>query len=326
MIALSSGRPHHSLRFVLLLLISLYASVGCALAQTAEPQVASSQMRIAQDLAMIHTAQEQRLPAAELGAMWSVLASEYHYAADFLKAEEAYNQSLHLLKSVPEASEAYATTLESLAALYLNNGHIDEAENVRKQALAVRKKVGNPQAIGVSHAHLADVALARHQYKKAEQLDLQAITEMQSSINPPRVGLLSALITITYARCAQGNCNEGLTSAQQGVDFAYKRFERESAAIGFALETLGYAEWQTGSIQEGEKTMLQGIGILRATLVPADPRLRGSLQQYEKYLNATNRRVEAQEIHSEVERTTREAGVACSACTVSVYSLSKTLR
>jgi tetratricopeptide (TPR) repeat protein len=326
MIALSSYHPHLSLRSISFLLIALCSIVGVTWAQAPEPQVVSSQIRIAQDLAMIHTAEEQHRSAADLGAKWSELASEYHYAADFPKAEDAYNQSLHLLKSVPEAREAYVTTLEDLAALYLNYGRIDEAESVRKQALAVRKKLGNPQEIGISHAHLADIALARHQYKKAERLDLQAVAEMQSFINPPRVGLLSALITITYARCAQGNCNEGLTSAQQGLAFAYKRFDRESAAVGFALETLGYAQWQTGSFREGEQTMLQGLGILRTTLVPADPRLNGALLQYEKFLSATNRRVEAQQVHSEVERTTKEAGVACPSCTISVYSLSKTLR
>jgi len=326
MITSSSYRRYLSLRASLFLLIALCASIGPAWAQTPEPQVASSQMRIAQVLETIHIAEQQNRPAAELGAMWSQLGAEYHYAAEFLKAEDAYNHSLHLLKAVPEAREVYATTLEDLAALYLNFDRVDEAESVRKQALAIRKKLGNPQQVGISYAHLADVALARHQYKKAERLDLQAIAQMQSSTNPPRVGMLSALIAITYARCSQGNCNEGLSSAQQGVDFAYKRFDRDSAAVGFALETLGYAQWQTGNAQEGEKTMLQGIGILRITLVPADPRLNGALLQYEKYLTATNRRVEAQEVHSEVERTTKQAGLACSACTVSVYSLSKTLR
>jgi tetratricopeptide (TPR) repeat protein len=326
MISLPSYRSYPFLRASFVLLLTLCASVGVTRAQTPEPQVASSQIRIAQALVTIHTAEQQHRPAAELGAMWSQLASEYHYAADFLKAEDAYNRSLHLLKTVPEARDAYAATFDDLAALYLNYGHVDEAEGVRKQALAIRKKLGNPQQIGISYAHLADVALARHQYKKAERFDLRGIAEMQSSSNPPRVGLLSALITITYARCAQGDCKEGLSTAQQGLAFAYKRFDRESAAVGFALETLGYAQWQTGDIQEGEKTLLQGMGILRATLVPADPRLKGALLQYEKYLTATNRRVEAQEVHSEVERTTKQAGLACSACTVSVYSLSKTLR
>jgi hypothetical protein len=72
--------------------------------------------------------------------------------------------------------------------------------------------------------------------------------------------------------------------------------------------------------------MLRGIQILRTKLVPADPRLRGALEQYRDYLVATSRRVEAQEIHEEVERMTSQTAIFCSTCTVSVDSLSKTLR
>jgi hypothetical protein len=72
--------------------------------------------------------------------------------------------------------------------------------------------------------------------------------------------------------------------------------------------------------------MVRGIQILRTKLVPADPRLRGALSQYGDYLSTTSRRVEAQEIHEEVERMNSQTGTFCSACTVSVDSLSKTLR
>jgi len=54
--------------------------------------------------------------------------------------------------------------------------------------------------------------------------------------------------------------------------------------------------------------------------------LRGALLQYGDYLNATSRRVEAQEIHAAVDRMTSQTGTFCAACTVSVDSLSKTLR
>jgi hypothetical protein len=115
-------------------------------------------------------------------------------------------------------------------------------------------------------------------------------------------------------------------SAQQAVAFANRNYESDSAAVGFALETLGFAEWKSGAAQEGETAMLHGLQILRTKLVPADPRLAGALLQYRDYLIATGRRVEAQEIHDEVERMSSQTGAFCSACTVSVYSLSKTLR
>lgn len=314
------------LRVSFLFLSALSLGVCIASAQTFEPQSASAQARIARDLELIRIAEQQQRPDAERGALWAQLASEYQYAAEFLKAEDAYNRSLHLLKSAPAAKAEYAATLESLATLYLLYKRVDEAESVRKQALAVREKLGNSSDIGLSQIHLANVAIARRQFKKAERLSLQGMEEMKSSANPPRAGILSGLITIAYARCLRGHCDEGLTSAQQALAFANSNFEPESAAVGFALETVGFVEWKTGEVQESEKAMVRGIQILRTKLVPADPRLHGALLQYGDYLNATSRRVEAQEIHAEVDRMTNQTGTFCAACTVSVDSLSKTLR
>jgi hypothetical protein len=319
-------RPYLHLRVTFLLLTALSLSVCATGAQTFEPQSASVQAHIARDIELIQTAEQQHRPEAERGALWAQLASAYQYAAEFLKAEDAYNKSLHLLKTAPSAQAEYAGTLESLATLYLLYGHVDEAESLRKQALAVHKKLGDRFNTGLSQIHLANIAIARRQFKKAERLSLRGMEEMESSSNPPRAGILSGLITVTYAHCLRGHCDQGLASAQQGFAFVNSNFVSESVAVGFALETLGFAEWKTGAGQEGEKAMLHGIQILRKELVPADPRLRGALMQYGNYLTAANRRVEAQEIHEEVERMTSQTGTVCPACTVSVYSLSKTLR
>ena len=72
--------------------------------------------------------------------------------------------------------------------------------------------------------------------------------------------------------------------------------------------------------------MLQALQILRTKLAPADPRLAGAMLQYRAYLIEANRPAEAQEIHEEVTRMTRQAGVYCQGCAVSVNSLSNALR
>jgi len=329
MIALFSYRAYQRyfhLRVSLLLLTALSLSVGVTWAQTSGPQIASSPARIARDMELIRIAEQEHRPEAERGALWTQVALEYQNAADFLKAEDAYNKSLHLLKTAPSARAEYATTLECLAALYLIYGHVDDAESVRKQALAVREELGNPSDTGLSQVNLANIAIVRHQYRKAERIALRGMEEMESSSKPPQVGMLTGFITITYARCLRGHCGEGLMSAQQAMAFANSNFEPESAAVGFALEALGFAEWKSGAVEDGEKAMLHGIQILRAKLAPADPRLAAALLQYHDYLIATSRRVEAQVIHSEVERMTSQSGTFCPACTVSVDSLSKTLR
>ena len=313
-------------RVSFILLTALSLGVCAVSAQMPETQGSSGQVRIARDIELIHIAEQQQRPEAERGALWVQLASEYENAGEFLKAEDAYNKALHLLKTAPGAKEEYAVTLESLATLYLLYNHLDEAESVRKQAIAVLEKLGNSSEIGLSQIHLANVAIARRQFKKAERLSLQGMKEIESSSNPHKAGILSGLITVTYARCLRGHCAEGLTSAQQALAFADSNFDAESESVAFALETLGLAEWKTGDLQEGEKAMLRGIHILRTKLVPADPRLRAALLQYRGYLIAASRRVEAEDIDEELEKTASQTATSCSGCTVSVDSLSKTLR
>ena len=323
MIALSSSLRS---KLCFLLLFALIVSGDVSRAQTPDADITASQEGIAHDLQLIRIGEQQHLPPAQQAVLWKHLALEYHLlGTDFQKAEDAYLRALHLEKTAPSAKAQYALTLDLLSALYLIHGRLDDAESARKQAIKVRQKLGTPADNAESEVHLADIALVRHQFKKAERLAQHGLQVMQSSSNPPRVGILSAFVTLTYARCFRGHCGEGLMNAKQAVAFANTHFQSDSTAQGFALETLGFAEWKNGSPQDGEKTMLQSIQILRAGLFPADPRLAGALLQYQSYLVEAHRSAEAQEIREQVTRMTSQAGVYCQAC-VSVYSLSNTLR
>ena len=310
---------------VLLLLITLILSMGVLGAQTPNANTLASQERIAHSLESIRAAEQNDLPQAEQGILWEQLALQYHVATDFQKAEDAYLRSLHLLKGAPASRADYASALDNLASLYLIYGRLTDAESARKQAIKVRQKMGAEADLGESLIHLADVAIMRRQFKQAERITVHGLQLLESSSSPPREGILSAFITLTYARCYRGRCAEGLITAKQAVAFARTQFPSDPTAEGFALETLGFAEWKNGAPQDGEKTMLQSIQLLREGLAPADPRLAGALLQYQSYLVEAHRSAEAQEIREQVTRMNSQAGVYCQAC-VSVYSLSSSLR
>lgn len=313
-------------KLCLLLLIALVLHVGVLWSQTADDHIPSSQVQIARDLETIRTAELHHPPPLQEAILWAQLALDYHLGAEFLKAEDAYLRALRLLKSEPSARAEYAYVLDNLSSLYLIYGRLDDAESVRKQAIKVRQKLGNPAACAESEVHLADIMMRRRQYKKAERLALKGLQTMESSPKPPQAGIFTALITLTYAQCSQGQCGKGLISAKQAATFANKNFESESAPNGFALETLGFAEWKTGALQDGERDMRQAVQILRKALSMNDPRVAGAMVQYQSYLIQAHRPAEAQEIHEQVTRMSRQAGVYCQGCTVSVYSLSNTLR
>ena len=321
MIALSSTLRSR----VLLLLIALILSIGVIRAQTPTAHTPTSQERIDHYLESIRAAEQNQHPQAEQGILWEQLALQYHVATDFQKAEDAYLRALHLLKGAPASRADYASALDNLASLYLIYGRSDDAESARKQAIKVRKKIGNPADLGDSLVHMADIAVVRHQFKQAERLAVHGLQLLESSSNPPREGILSAYITLTYARCFRGHCAEALINAKQAIAFANAQFQSDSTARGFALETLGFAEWKNGAPQDGEKTMLESIQLLRKGLAPADPRLTGALLQYQAYLVDAHRSAEAQEIREQVTRMNGQTGSYCQGC-VSVYSLSSSLR
>jgi tetratricopeptide (TPR) repeat protein len=313
-------------KLFLLLLIALVLCVGVVWAQTPNAQTSSSQARSALDLEGIRIGEQQHFPPARQAALWEQLASQYEIGTDFPKAEDAYLRALHLLKTAPSARAEYAFTLDNLSSLYIIYRHLDDAESTRKQAIKVRQKLGNPAETGQSEVHLADIALMRRQYQKAERLALQGLQMMESSLNPPRAGILSAFIALTFAQCSRGHCGEGLTNAQQAVAFANKNFDSESVANGFALESLGFAEWKSGASQDAGRTMLQALQILHTRLSATDPRLAGAMSQYSSYLIEAHRPAEAQEIDKQLTRITSQAGTYCQGCTVSVGSLSSNLR
>jgi tetratricopeptide (TPR) repeat protein len=305
-----------------LLLTALIVCAGSIAAQTADIHILSSQERIAQALESVQAGEQKHLAPDQQGALWEQLALEYHVSSDFPKAENAYLKAVHLFKTAPSAQVEYAEALDNLSALYLIFSRLDDAESARKQAIKVLRKLALPAVLGESEVHMADIALARHQFKKAERLAQEGLQFMASSSNPPRTGVISGYIALAFARCASGHCEEGLANAKQAVAFADTHFLPASTARGFALETLGYAQWKTGSLQEGEKNMLQSIQMLRAALGPTDPRLAGVLLQYHAYLTEAHRAAEAQEVRDQVTRMTSQAGVYCQVCTVSVSSFS----
>jgi tetratricopeptide (TPR) repeat protein len=315
-----------SLRSKLYLFFLITLTLRVVWAQTPDAHIPSSQVQIARDLELIRIGEQQHLPPLQQAVLWVQLALEYHLGTEFVEGEDAYLRALHLLKRLPSARAEYAFTLDNLSSLYRIYGRLDDAESTRKQAIKVRQKLGNPAEYAESEVHLADIAIMRRQYKKAERLAQQRLQTMESSSEPPKAGILSALITLSYARCSRGHCGEGLMNAKQAVAFANRNFESESAADGFALETLGFAEWKSGAPQDAESAMLQAIQILRTRLSATDPRVAGAMLQYQSYLIEAHRPAEAQEIHEQATKMTRQAGVYCQGCAVSVYSLSNTLR
>jgi tetratricopeptide (TPR) repeat protein len=236
---------------------------------------------------------------------------------------ELINRSLQLLRTAPEAIVNYAITLDNLGALYLTYARTDDAWNCMRRALAIRQQLGDRTYIAVSLQHLADLDVARRRFKDAETEASEAYQTLSAPGASSGPGGVSALLTLAVARCKQDNCAQGIQDAQHALDIARTALRPDSVQLGITLVTLGLAQWKTGQPQQAETTMLSGLKIIRDQTAPGDPTLSYSLIQYRDYLRAMRRTPEAKEVDAELAAAAHQP---CATCSVSVYSLSSTMR
>lgn len=324
MTMLSSGHRRNScVRFRTQLLALCIALSICEHVQPQQVPITELNDRVDQDLRLIKVAEHDHLPNSKLGYLWARLASDYAEQANFARAEDAYFHSLRLLKDTPEAQTNYATLLDNLGVFYLAYNRREEAENYLKEALALRKKQNDLTALGVSQLHLAELALADHKFKQAEQIAAEAHTNLTAAGDSGKKGLIGALVALTYARCSRDKCAEGLHNAEQAMDLTRLVYPSDSLPIGHMLMAIGFAKWKTGDTEEAEKMMVRGIQIITRQNAPGSPYPRNALAEYRSFLVAMHRSVDVKRIEDQLATMTPQP---CTNCTVSVYSLSNAMR
>lgn len=272
--------------------------------------------------AKVQAIEEQERNGAEplkLGRLWAQLAWDYERAMEFAKSESAFNRALQYLERVPEKVD-YAVALGNLGSLYMLQGKYGDAERCRKRSLAIREAMGNKNEIARGKALLAEVYLVWHKYKEAHRRALEAYTSMVALKDAKQGDVLSALITLIYAECFDGDCTNALGHAREALSLAQAGLASDSVELAHAHLAMGFAEWKSGMKEGPDEEMRAGIEIMKGLASPQGPYILSALEQYRSYLEATNRKQEAQAIALE-EAQLRDVRRDCANCTVSVYGL-----
>ena len=106
--------------------------------QMMEPTAVAA--RIARDRQFIDARETQRLTPAQVGRLWSEIASDEQDLGDFGQAEEAYNHALRLLEREPKLQKDYAITLNNLGTLLAASGRGEASLNCRRLVPSISSK------------------------------------------------------------------------------------------------------------------------------------------------------------------------------------------
>ncbi|HMF52988.1 MAG TPA: hypothetical protein VK593_01465 [Edaphobacter sp.] len=241
-------RRNPCVRFWTLTLTLTFASA--CYAQTREASATALGDRITRDLQQAQLAERQHLPDERIGYLWAVLASEYRRAGDFPASEDAYFKALSFFERSPSAARNYATALDNLAMLYLVYGWLDEAEKYNRRSAKIRSGLGYPLDEARSEQHMAEIDLARHKFKAADDEAAQALEAMVRLDDPEKLDMVSALNALTITQCSRKACVQGMEDAQRSLKLARSFFGEESAAVAHAMMAVGFAEWKLGKLDE----------------------------------------------------------------------------
>jgi tetratricopeptide (TPR) repeat protein len=289
-------------------------------------------------LEMLKGAQADGASPARLGYVWAVVASSYQRSGETDAALRAYSQALPLLAKSPDSRVNYATALDNMGEAYLEMGDLTEAWRVREKAFQIRLEIDNPVDVARSHEHLAEVLLAQHRYKAAQEHAEAAAAILSTSKEPPfhtvladpkaqtaaKPGntLVAAYITLTFAHCMQSDFAACMQSAQMADGIVSRDFSPTSLERAHADVALGFAAWKNGNDESADQLFQTGLELMKGLLGETHPVVINAMTEYRDFLRGTHQKARANAVSHAMESAKAiRLKEACATCTVTVAAL-----
>jgi tetratricopeptide (TPR) repeat protein len=299
-------------------LLVLFAIGNSCTVYAQEPD-AIVQQRVAQEIRLVQEVTDQHGTASKVGYLWANLAADYRKTGNFSASESAYFQAIRILEGIPSSNRNYATTLDNFGMLYLSYGRIEEAERYVKRSEQIRKTMNYPLDLARSEQHMAEIDLAKHKFKEAENEAAHALEVMQSENDPEKLDLISALNALAYTRCSRKRCEQGMEAAQRSLELSRSAFGADSKPTAHAMMAVGFALWKLGRVEDADRVMHDAIQIVRSQSGQNKQALQLMLLEYLDFLRYEHRADDVAGAVRELDEA-RAHATFCSTC-VTVNSL-----
>jgi tetratricopeptide (TPR) repeat protein len=252
-------------------------------------------------------------PNGSLAKVYVGLASMYADLAMYPRAEQAMRRGISLLRQDPESKQGeLAMAIEDLATLHVTMGDLAKGEKEGQEALQIRLKEGEREAIGASYRQLAALYLKRHAFKKSVEFGERAIDAIGEAPRGTPDDWVAVRYTLARALCENGSSGRAIPLLQEAIEQAKVAYGESSLPVGMGYYQLGYTYWRDGAIVDAARWLERGTALMKVELGWGHPVYINALRDYAKFLrqHATTEAAEA------VEREVRQADAKVDASTM----------
>jgi tetratricopeptide (TPR) repeat protein len=214
------------------------------------------------------------------------------------EAEHYFQQAAEEAEKLPPGDPRQLDTLEQLAGIYMQEGRPEDAERVRRHALALAEMGGGPDSPQVADA-LRSLAIGNtfHNLPAAQEYAERALGIREKTPGSANPGLLDAidLLANIYSRTKQYAKAEPLYN--RVVALTVQAHGPDDSSLLVPLDHLGAFYSKTGQFEKAEEAYRRGIAVGEKAYGPDSPMLLGILDALTQVLRNRGRPAEADEIH-----------------------------
>jgi tetratricopeptide (TPR) repeat protein len=206
---------------------------------------------------VLHKSGISRIDDASVAQVYASLGNCYLDLAMYLKAEDAMQHAIALMRRGPQS--VLADEIGQLAVLHVAMGDFKQAEEGQREALAIREQIGDPVGLALSWNDLASLYVRERQFSKALDYAQRAMPVLASNPAVQASDRIAIRQTVASALCGVHQCDRAIPLMQQALSLASDNFGVDSLAVGVDTYLLGYAYWQNGQMDEAADYMQRGV-------------------------------------------------------------------
>jgi tetratricopeptide (TPR) repeat protein len=258
------------------------------------------------------------LDALGSGKAWNILGLAYQDMGEFARSQHAYEESLRILKDLPDNLRDYAMALDGFGGLYVAIGQFEAADMLRTKALGIYEQLADHAGIARVACDLATIAFSQKKVNRGSKYLARAAKEAKVAIDLDDDD--RAAITSLQGWQAQldGDFPMSVARYRMALDLWRRRHGEEHPFTGWGHLLLGDAQLEAGQMANALEEIKKGVAILDRTVGPQNPHYLIAELAFSRILDATGSYAEAARVKATAESLLKDVyRNQCAGCTIS---------
>lgn len=192
------------------------------------------------------------------------LGEVYYKLGDYAEAEALFESARKVLSQQP--GEHLAAVLSGLAGVYFARGEVDRAEEMLREGIAIRRRLGLESSLLKPLSSLAAILHNRGDLTEAEKIYRECLERRRATLGPRHEDVATSLRSLAIVLKDAGRTAEAEPLLQEALSIREEVFGSESAKVAGVLTSLAELDKKLGNLEEAQLQLEKALGIYRLKL------------------------------------------------------------